>query len=625
MATISRRSEAPQHSHQNPKRAYRQHLDQQHQHQHQQQQQSQQQQQQQQLQQQQLQQLQSPEQHHFVRSPVTTRTKRPLGLLDNLADPLKAKKTRIAVEIFAKPLSQTIDLPKPILLKHRLSTAQPVPVASSHKAQRHSPIAANRVPPVLFASDPVTTTAPPTHNPAATSTATSTTTSATTSAATTTVATTDSTPSTTTPATTITTATSGENGRTRHKEKVINGIRHELDRLQPNADTSAAADPPGRKLRSQQATRFKSELSAYFPEYDEVIGNDPKEQHLLNNDTPIIIHDTEHGQSDPLVSPANPLHSHPTDPHASQPRHSTVREYSDSLFTDLHNSQITIFDPPPPEHSDSDSEDPLPDSQFTTAHKKAQRLEKSIRNTERGRAQHEKDRIVRLLGELQGHDWLRTMGVSGVTESRRKSFEPARDHFIKGCQAILDKFRLWTQEEKRRKLEKERALHMETDEEDAEDTQPEADTNSSGSVDTSAADDVDMMDAEEEDSSYSDSEGDESSEYSDVDAAERQLHDEAMQRATYAASSSNQKTQAGPPPATPTPGPKPRTSFFKNKPQRDAALNKRGLRGKPVLAFGHPIPEVEEREFDMTKHIVVGALPIRRERLKRSDRRQRRE
>jgi hypothetical protein len=33
----------------------------------------------------------------------------------------------------------------------------------------------------------------------------------------------------------------------------------------------------GRKLRSQEATRFKSELSAYFQDYDEVIGNEPKE------------------------------------------------------------------------------------------------------------------------------------------------------------------------------------------------------------------------------------------------------------------------------------------------------------------------------------------------------------
>jgi len=62
---------------------------------------------------------------------------------------------------------------------------------------------------------------------------------------------------------------------TKHQEKVINGIKHELHRLQPSdADTREQ----GRKLRSQEASRFKSELSAYFPDYDEVIGNDPKEE-----------------------------------------------------------------------------------------------------------------------------------------------------------------------------------------------------------------------------------------------------------------------------------------------------------------------------------------------------------
>jgi hypothetical protein len=64
-------------------------------------------------------------------------------------------------------------------------------------------------------------------------------------------------------------------GLTKHQEKVINGIRHELHRLQP---TDADIKEQGRKLRSQEATRFRSELSAYFPDYDEVIGNDPKEQ-----------------------------------------------------------------------------------------------------------------------------------------------------------------------------------------------------------------------------------------------------------------------------------------------------------------------------------------------------------
>ena len=61
---------------------------------------------------------------------------------------------------------------------------------------------------------------------------------------------------------------------TKHKEKVANGLKHELDRLQPDVAVTKAQ---GRKLRSQEATRFKSDLSAYFPDYDEVIGNDPKE------------------------------------------------------------------------------------------------------------------------------------------------------------------------------------------------------------------------------------------------------------------------------------------------------------------------------------------------------------
>lgn len=66
---------------------------------------------------------------------------------------------------------------------------------------------------------------------------------------------------------------------TNHHEKVVNGIKHELDRLQPN---SADLKAEKRKLRSQEGTRFKSELSAYFPEYDEVIGNEPKEDRTLN-------------------------------------------------------------------------------------------------------------------------------------------------------------------------------------------------------------------------------------------------------------------------------------------------------------------------------------------------------
>ncbi|KAI1827482.1 hypothetical protein F4861DRAFT_492845 [Xylaria intraflava] len=605
-ATISRRSEALQHSHHSPKRAYR--APQQEQPQPQQQQQQQQQHQHQQ---------QSQQQQHLLRSP--TRAKRPLGPIDNLADSLQAKKTRISVEIFARPLAQALGSPKPILLKRRLSTAQPLPVASSHKGQRPSPIASNRLPPVpLSASAPATTTAPPTHQPTTATTATTiaaATTSSSTAAATT-----------TTPATTTTTAESREHGLTRHQEKVINGIRHELDRLQSNvADASTATDPPGRKLRSQEATRFKSELSAYFPEYDEVIGNDPKEQHPLNVDTPIIILDTEHDPPFHAVPPPTAAHQqHLTVPRG--PRHrSTVRAYGDRLFTDLNVSQVVNFDHPQTGHIGNDLEDPLPDSHFAPAHRKAQRLEKSIRNTERGRAQHEKDRIIRLLGELQGHDWLRTMGVNGVTESRRKSFEPARDHFIRGCQVILDKFRSWSQEEKRRKLERERALVAETDEEDGEDQQDEEDANNDSTVDAHTQDDVAMVDAGDEGGGDVNSEKDEVPEYSDIDAAARQLLDEAMQRVGDAASTSHQRTRPEPPPNIPDLTAKEFTSFFEKRHQRDAALNKGRRRGRTVLAWGHQVPEMIETDFELPESCLDEHTLKAHERRKRRDRRQRKQ
>lgn len=67
---------------------------------------------------------------------------------------------------------------------------------------------------------------------------------------------------------------------TKHQNKVANGIKHELDRLQDKLLQADKADlkDERRKLRSQEGTKFKSELSAYFPEYDEVIGNVPKEE-----------------------------------------------------------------------------------------------------------------------------------------------------------------------------------------------------------------------------------------------------------------------------------------------------------------------------------------------------------
>lgn len=143
------------------------------------------------------------------------RPKRATDAIDRGLDDFNPKKTRIAVEIRAKPQPRSNDAisrPQPPLT--------PVPALVAK-------------PPVPNATPPPTATLPPDHDP----------------------------------------------NITKHQAKVINGIKHELDRLQPQPQAQVSGTKEqGRKLRSQEATRFKSELSAYFPDYDEVIGNDPKEQ-----------------------------------------------------------------------------------------------------------------------------------------------------------------------------------------------------------------------------------------------------------------------------------------------------------------------------------------------------------
>ncbi|WYZ44171.1 hypothetical protein EsH8_VII_000607 [Colletotrichum jinshuiense] len=408
---------------------------------------------------------------------------------------------------------------------------------------------------------------------------------------------------------------------TKHQEKVINGIKHELDRLQPR-ETDAHTKEGGRKLRSQEATRFKSELSAYFPEYDEVIGNEPKEHQLFNIDTPIVIFDSNPTRHQPVAwhryLGANAEPGATTNGSASSPtgRIVPVRGYGDALFDELVDAQRIDFDFLGTSQKREIVDDPLPDASFLSSHKRAERLERSIRNTERGRAQHEKDQIARLLDGLQGHDWLRVMGVSGVTESRKKHFEPARQHFIKGCQAILDKFRQWSLEEKRRKAEKDRALAEKAEaEESSEDEQSSTD---SGSGEEDAREDDQTGDISDGDPPGSDDDDDDDD---DDDSVTKQLREEAM----AGSRSHNSKKR---PRATPQPRPPPKPepprefkSFFKKRYERDAAFNRHRRAGRKVVAWGHPIPEIPEVDFDLPEEFRDEETLRTHARKKRRDRR----
>lgn len=177
-----------------------------------------------------------PQQHHHINGnanpplapprtapsglyhPQDRRTKRGPDAADRDFNSVNPKKTRIAVEILSRSTQKV---------------HPPLPRPAGAPAAATAPGAA----PVSTSTTPVTTPVPPPKHAAL--------------------------------------PTESDPNVTKHQAKVINGIKHELDRLQPQM---AGPREQGRKLRSQEATRFKSELAAYFPDYDEVIGNDPKEQ-----------------------------------------------------------------------------------------------------------------------------------------------------------------------------------------------------------------------------------------------------------------------------------------------------------------------------------------------------------
>lgn len=311
---------------------------------------------------------------------------------------------------------------------------------------------------------------------------------------------------------------------------------------------------------------------------------------ILNLETPIVVVDSRSPRSalEAQPSPLWPIHR----PSAAGGSTVAVRGYGDALFTDVLDSQRIDFGFLQAQYKNTTANDPLPDALFEPAHRRAERLERSIRNSEKGRAQHERDQIVRLLDGLLGHDWLRIMGVSGITESKKKSFEPARDHFIKGCRGILEKFRNWNTEEKRRKLEKERAVVEQAGmQEECGEQEVDEDGQDGGESDED----------EENSSSSSRAEVNSQAATSDASSPAKQLQEEMLARSQLASQASkssrsrkkrppnSRSAQAKPPPAF--------TSFFGKKHERDGALSRHRRTGRKVLAWGHPIPDIPGADF----------------------------
>ena len=265
-------------------------------------------------------------------------------------------------------------------------------------------------------------------------------------------------------------------------------------------------------------------------------------------------------------------------------------EWPEETFTTLNNATRTVL-PVLDQRLRKTTKDPLDDSIYLKAHAREERKEKQLRNIEKERAMHEKFQLERLLDGLKGHDWLRVMGISGITDSEKKAYEPKRDHLIGEVQILLDKFRLWKEEEKRRKAEREEIMDESDDDEDRDEDEEE-EAGEDNFDDDDDDDDPANIDAV--------SDGD-PPDFSDVDeSAARQLRLEATM-----ATSSQTDPRASSKLSLPKrpPADKPFTSFFAKPYLRAAAIGKHRRSGRSRMAFGQPIPELEERDFELPEEV----------------------
>jgi len=389
--------------------------------------------------------------------------------------------------------------------------------------------------------------------------------------------------------------------------EALNGVRAVLDSDEDDLATRSSATrtpsrlshtdgkPPTatrqkedkRTLRSQdEGPRLKSELATYFPNYEDIVFDVKKESELMTVDMVLYITDDTSEQQQQSSTVTSPQKGNSTTVHmrngsrnslTSPTTPQTANSNRLNGCSPINLDTITRNIP-------DDPEDPLSDEHYLKSHRRAERKEKQLRNIEKERAMHEKVQLERLLDGLQGHDWLKVLGITGITDGESKKYEPQREYFIAEVQALVNKFKEWKEQEKKMRLEKEAAAaarEAESDERETEDSvePPSSELNASASRQLLQ-------------------------ETTNAVRSGFKIRLNNSKRKDIRCASVEQKPSANTKAVAPPSPEAPITSFYAKKYLRDAALGK-ARHGRNVTAFGHLIPDMEEQEFELPSYYMT--------------------
>ncbi|KAL9060460.1 MAG: hypothetical protein Q9162_000633 [Coniocarpon cinnabarinum] len=340
------------------------------------------------------------------------------------------------------------------------------------------------------------------------------------------------------------------------------------------SDTTPAKTDEKRTLRSQDATRRRSDLLNFFADFETITFGPSRADDTVYEYTRLMI--TEEPPQASLI--------HKLDDSIPTPL-SAVRHFKNSIYTGHESSTAApspspmnkktkqqaqrIFKkirlPPKDKFRNAAPGDPLSDEIYDAAHRRGERKEKQARNWEKERALHEKSELERLLQGLKGQDWLKTMGIINASEHDTKHYITKRNIFIKRAQSMLDRYAAWNQRDRQLKLEKEQRLAEEEDESSSDDS----DSRTSATISAS-----------EENERLKRVGGKRK-------APDQQSMEQKKPQQQHLAEQKEFK------------------SFFEKPHMREAAM-KSHRRGRHVLAFGLPIPALPEvADFDLPQDITT--------------------
>lgn len=279
-------------------------------------------------------------------------------------------------------------------------------------------------------------------------------------------------------------------------------------------------------------------------------------------------------------------------------------------------------------------EDPLDDAVFDGDHKRMEREEKRIQMSERNRIITEKDRLVAQLEQLESAEWLRYIG--GITKVHnmgdKEELQRKRELTMKECKYMIKGYEKFREREKEyTRVKKELALAMQSDpkyadrdlyaekggykyppqvslfyyraleeEEQEEEEEEEEEDGDDESEEEDEEDSVKVPAKRSGKSSRSNGGGSKKAKSARAVTGGKTIKSMDSLKKDVKAKSKSQTPKGSHPPATPPP-PKPFISFFENPklcPSFEDMIKLRRSRRAPV-AFGKPIPEMEELEFEI--------------------------